>query len=87
MGKDGRDEAKTASSGPCALFEKLWAFLKSVYNNITVEPCVLIFCIGTGFSLLVANELYIDKVCKVNLALGDEICENIQEHKEEQAAR
>ncbi len=34
-----------------------------------------------GLYLIVSAELYISKVCKVNLAYGDEVCDNI--HKDE----
>ena len=54
------------------------------FKNITVEPAYLMFAISQGLYIIVASELYISKVCKVNLAFGDEICDNIQQHKDEQ---
>ncbi|TRY72153.1 hypothetical protein TCAL_00254 [Tigriopus californicus] len=58
--------------------------LKSAWSLITVEPAVLLLTISYGLYMIVSSELYITKVCKVNLALGDEICDNIQDHNEEQ---
>ena len=63
---------------------RLWHNIKNVFLNITIEPAFLLFAISQGLYLIVASELYIQKVCKVNLAYGDEICDNIQQHKEEQ---
>lgn len=58
--------------------------VKSFFQNITVEPAYLIFAISQGLYMIVASELYITKVCKVNLAFSEEICDNIQQHKDEQ---
>lgn len=57
---------------------------KSTYSLITVEPAVLLLTISYGLYMIVSSELYISKVCKVNLALGNQICDNIQDHNEEQ---
>ena len=37
-----------------------------------------------GFYVIVAQNLYIDKVCKVNLNFTTEVCDNIQAHEDEQ---
>ncbi|TRY71632.1 hypothetical protein TCAL_14873 [Tigriopus californicus] len=58
--------------------------VKSFFQNITVEPAYLIFAISQGLYMIVASELYITKVCKVNLAFSEDVCDNIQQHKEEQ---
>jgi uncharacterized protein YwqG len=54
------------------------------FSSITIEPAYLIMAIQIGLSSITSAELYINKVCKVNLALGEEICDNIQQHKEQQ---
>ena len=58
--------------------------IKSFFSTITVEPAYLIFSFAQGLYLLVASELYISKVCKVNLAFGEEVCENLHDHKDKQ---
>lgn len=63
---------------------KIWNYLKKVVSNITVEPVVFLTCMGVGLYMIVSSELYIQKVCKVNLGFNDTICDNIQHHKEEQ---
>lgn len=63
---------------------KVGTVIRDFFKSITVEPAYLTFAISQGLYIIVASELYISKVCKVNLALGDEICDNIQQHKEEQ---
>ncbi len=63
-----------------------WGLVRPVVTNITVEPCYFLFCVGTGLYMIVSAQLYIEKVCKVNLAYGDDICDNLQQHEEEQNA-
>ena len=58
--------------------------IKEFFRNITVEPIYLTFSMSFGLYAIVSSELYIQKVCKVNLNYSEEICDNIQEHKEEQ---
>ena len=62
----------------------LWQSIVTFFKTISVEPAYLVFAISQGLYIIVASELYITKVCKVNLAFGDEICDNIQQHKDEQ---
>ena len=58
--------------------------VRDFFSQITIEPVFLLFSFNLGFYIIVAKNLYIDKVCKVNLNFTEEICDNIQEHKEEQ---
>jgi hypothetical protein len=34
-----------------------------------------------GLYIIVANDLYVQKVCTVNLNISQEICQNINHHK------
>jgi membrane-anchored glycerophosphoryl diester phosphodiesterase (GDPDase) len=58
--------------------------LKNVASAVTLEPVLILFSLSQGLLMIASQSLYIDKVCKVNLAMGDEICDNIQQHEEEQ---
>ena len=60
------------------------AQVKSFFSQITIEPIFFLFSLNFGLYIVVAKNLYIEKVCKVNLNFTEEICDNIQEHKEEQ---
>lgn len=73
-------KTETKTKKRCDIF----GLFKSALTNITVEPCCFLFALSYGLFGIVSSELYIQKVCRVNLALGDEMCDNIQQHKEEQ---
>lgn len=58
--------------------------VKDFFKNITIEPLFLLFSLCIGFFAIAASTLYIQKVCKVNLNISAEICDEIQKHKDEQ---
>lgn len=58
------------------------AKIKYIFENITLEPVVFIFAMNFGFYAIAAHQLYIDKMCQVNLNYTAEICDNIYVHKE-----
>lgn len=64
--------------------KKFWTNLKWILSNITVEPPYFLFMLAHGFYGIVAQALYIDKVCRVNLNYTMEICDHIQQHNDEQ---
>ena len=58
--------------------------IRNLLSLITIEPIFLLFSLNFGFYIVVAKDLYLQKVCKVNLNFSEEICDNIQQHKDEQ---
>ena len=58
--------------------------IKYILRNITIEPVFFIFAMCFGFYIIASSQLYIDKVCKVNSNISEDICNNIQKHEEEQ---
>ena len=57
-----------------------------VWRNITIEPVVAMYFLISALSIIPGQELFLKKACYVNLKHTMEICENIQNHEEEQIA-
>ncbi|KAK9693842.1 hypothetical protein QE152_g33964 [Popillia japonica] len=51
--------------------------LKLVLKNITVEPLVICYILPSTMLLITGQNLNIDKACRVNLKLDEEICDAI----------
>ena len=62
----------------------VWVKIKSFFSNITIEPLFFFYAMCIGFYAIASKTLYIQKVCKVNFNISEEICNNIQRHEEEQ---
>ena len=66
-------------AGNCC--SKLVPFVRNVWNNITVEPVIAMYCLIIALSSIPGEELYLKKACKVNLNHSMEICDNIYEYE------
>ena len=55
-----------------------------LYRNITIEPICFIFAINYGFFAIASSELYVQKMCRVNLNYTDEVCDDIYSYKDKQ---
>ena len=55
-----------------------WKYIVGAIKSITIEPCYFMFAFSSGLWVISAYEMYIEKVCKVNLGFNDTICDNIQ---------
>ena len=52
--------------------------------SVHLEPAVFLFYVSWGIFFVTSQQLYIEKACKVNLNLTEEVCDNIRDHKEVQ---
>lgn len=46
-----------------------------IMRGVTVEPLLPLYIIGSVLTAFAAQNLYLDKACRVNLRFGDEICD------------
>lgn len=51
--------------------------LRKIINFISVEPFVLAWVLPSCILIVAMENLNLEKSCRVNLGLGDEICENM----------
>ena len=76
------------SSDNCIVSGYSWTWVKQrlmmIWKNITVEPVVILYFLNYGIFMIVSQTLYIEKICRVNLNFTDSICDNIQNHNDEQ---
>ena len=61
---------------------KMFEHLKYIWKNITLEPVALLFSLNFGFIAVAGNQLYVDKMCQVNLNYTKEICDTINVNPE-----
>ena len=66
--------------------ERLDTVLSS-YKQVTVEPVVMLFCLNLGLTGISSQDLYLQKACRVNLNISQEICDNLHNNREAQVRR
>jgi len=52
----------------------------AIFKNITIEPMMLAHMIGMSSSSIVVQNLYIDRICRINHGLDPDICKDLPEH-------
>lgn len=67
-------------------FKKVLSSLRhnftKIMHGVTVEPLLPLYIIANVLTAFAAQNLYLDKACRVNLRLGDEICDAIARRDE-----
>ena len=66
------------------MFTNIATKCRFLLRNITIEPIFFIFAFDIGIFGIASGELYIQKMCRVNLNYTDEVCDNIYAHKDKQ---
>jgi len=64
--------------------DKISRFVKSVWETITIEPVVLLFCIISSLSKISSEVLYLQKGCQVNLGVSASVCLNLTAYNQTQ---
>ncbi|KAF0767383.1 Solute carrier family 46 member 3 [Aphis craccivora] len=52
--------------------------VKYVFRNITVEPLLAFFQVSSVLSTLTTQNLNLQKACRVNLKLSDDVCDGLE---------
>ena len=52
--------------------------MKFLFQQITMEPVVFIFALSFGLYAIASTQLYVEKMCTVNMNLSRDVCDNIQ---------
>lgn len=52
--------------------------VKYVFQNITVEPLLAFFQVSSVLSTLTTQNLNLQKACRVNLKLSDDVCDGLE---------
>ena len=53
--------------------------LTKIISNITVEPVVFLYVFGYGLIEVITQNLFEERVCKVNFNISAEICDNLED--------
>ncbi|CAH2089531.1 unnamed protein product [Euphydryas editha] len=53
--------------------------IKYIFRETTVEPCLFVYMLCTSLSSLAVQNMHLEKSCRVNFELGDEICDRIRD--------
>ena len=64
-----------------SLLGRARAALLLVWNNITIEPVVMLYLTAYGLNEVVRPTLLIEKACRAKLNYSEEICDNINGEK------
>ena len=62
-----------------------WTHLATFYKRITFNhlvPVLFFFSVSQGLSLVIIEDLYIEKTCMVNFNHSEEICSELFSHKD-----
>ncbi len=58
--------------------------LKTMFTHITVEPIYFAYAITFSMNHMASQELYIQKVCLVNMGYEEDVCDNLPYNTDEQ---
>ena len=61
---------------------KAAANFRYILKNITLEPVAFLFSLNFGFIAVAGSQLYVEKMCRVNLNYTKEICDNVNVNPE-----
>ena len=56
---------------------KLWRWVCTVASHVTVEPVEFIYCLMTTTSYVVRDNLFLEKVCRLDMNYTEEVCYNL----------
>ena len=81
-GTIGPDWLLTPRQSLLCTMERAARILRSVWENISIEPLVILYTLIETMSEISGEELYLQKACKVNFNQSSQICYNLDQHQE-----
>ena len=56
------------------------SMFKSALRNVTIEPVMFLHMIGMTLTSLIVQNVYLDRICRIELGYSDEVCRALLEN-------
>ena len=71
------DPSKNSMPQSQSMLHKFWRWVCTVASYVTVEPVEFMYCLMTTTSYVVRDNLFLEKVCRLDMNYSEEVCYNL----------